>query len=84
MSKRKLADLLRKAHYSAPPGKKTLAMHLFGIWFADDLSRYNIRELRELADIPHLEPTIRDGMNLAEVVRVTKQGKSLLEKMDLA
>ena len=83
MRKQELVELLRQAHYKAPPGKKTLAIHLFGIWYADELSRFNIRELRELADIPRLEPTIRDGMNLAEVVKVNRRGERLLERMDI-
>ena len=84
MDKEAAANLLRAAHNRAPYGQKTLTLHLVGIWHADALDRFNIRELREMAGIPRLEPTIRDGMNLAKVATINEYGRSLLLDLDLA
>ena len=83
MGVEQLAALLRKAHDNAPYKGKTLAIHLFGMMYAHDLQRVNIREVREMADIPRLEPTIRDGMNLRKIARIHNAGKLLAEEMGI-
>lgn len=83
MTKRTMAKMLAQAYFEAPRGKITLAVRLFSIKYAEELKRYNLRELIHLAEVTQLEPTIKDGMNLSEYVRINSKGRRFLEQLGL-
>ena len=52
-------------------GRMTTAIHLFGIRYADDLSRLSIREILVQARLSHTYQTeVNKGIRLAEYVKV--------------
>ncbi|QHQ34819.1 HTH-like domain-containing protein [Algicella marina] len=64
------AEVLRERYDAAPERDKMLAIHLFGIEFADRLDGLSINKISELALDRQLGPQIRAGMKLAKYVRL--------------
>jgi 5-methylcytosine-specific restriction protein B len=71
MTNEQLALELRKACESAPPGERVVTIHLFGIRFANELKRRNLKQIAGLAGIPETYGTeLAKGAKLAPHVTV--------------
>jgi len=57
-----LADVLRDYHRRAPEGSKTIAIHYFGVKFADLLTPYSTPQLRQLASRAGLPESYGDEL----------------------
>jgi DNA-binding MurR/RpiR family transcriptional regulator len=68
-----LARNLREAYAKAQDREKVIAIHLFGIEHADEISNVSIKELAKRAGIHESYATeIRKGMNLAKFVELKR------------
>ncbi len=66
----RLKDMVRQGD-NDPRGRRIAMILVFGILYAEQLGRLNLKEVATLADIlPSHETTIRYGMNIAEYVEV--------------
>ncbi len=73
MDIQELADKLREVHDRAPDGEKMLHMHLFGIKYAAELSRFSTGALVKKAGIqPSYRAEITKGRNLSQYVELKK------------
>lgn len=71
MTSDQLVKALREAYSVAPKGDKVVAIHLFGIRFAEELEGHNTHEIAERAGISRSYGTeLRKGMRLAHHVTI--------------
>ena len=67
------ADILRSMYANAGRGEQSLQFHLFGIKYADELSRLGIRRIVIKADLPLSYATeISKGRKLARYVEMRR------------
>ena len=65
------AKILRNAYCQAPNGKKSTGLHLFGIKYADELSKVDLNQLIKKAGIrDSYYAEIRKGIRLSEYVNL--------------
>ncbi len=73
MTLQELANELRKMYDSAPKNEQVLHLHLFGIKYAAELSRFSPASVVALAGIPRSYGTeINKGRNLARYVELKR------------
>lgn len=65
--------ILAETYRSAPHGEKTVAVHLFGIRYAEELSHMDISHMDIDAIGKHYDGRIREGMKLAKWVKLKDQ-----------
>ncbi|MDM7976274.1 MULTISPECIES: hypothetical protein [Thalassospira] len=67
------SKLLATMYKNAPTGKKVVAIHLFGIKYADEIRNMSTKDITIGAQLPESYKTeINKGINLADYVSVTK------------
>lgn len=76
MTVEEAARVLRNVYDSPPGGRKSTAIHLFGIKYANELRSLSIREVVNRSGIPDYVAEINKGRNLAEYVKL-RQGIEL-------
>ena len=84
MTDSELADKLREIYLKAPVGQKTLAVHLFGIIYANELEHHDLEEIREMSGLSRVESTIREGMDLSRMVKLDTAGLVLVDELGIA
>ena len=63
--------ILAGMYREAPDGEKVVAIHLFGIKYADEIRDLSLKDIVAGAELPKSYPTeIRKGINLAKYVEV--------------
>jgi len=64
-----LAAIFEKRYHNAEKGEAVVAIHLFGIEYADHLDGHSLKEICTLANVPASYVTeIHKGIRLAEFV----------------
>ena len=73
MELQELADRLREMYDTAPYGEKVVRLHLFGIIYAEELSRFSPDAVVKRAGIPNSYGSeVHKGRNLAKYVELKK------------
>ena len=73
MELQELADRLREMYATAPPREKVVQLHLFGIIYAAEFSRFSPNAVVERAGLPRSYGTeVSKGRNLAKYVELKK------------
>ena len=77
MTNEEAAWILREMYHAGGTrggGRKTTAMHMFGIKYANDISRLHVGEILHQAGISHSYLTeVYKGVRLAEYVQVVNE-----------
>ena len=67
------SKILRDMYQKADPKEKALAIHLFGIKYADQIENMSAKDVVVGAELPESYKTeLRKGINLARYVEVKK------------
>ena len=70
MGLQELADRLREMYATAPEGEKVVHIHLFGIIYAEEISRFSPNAIAKLVGLDSYGTEVSKGRALAKYVEL--------------